>query len=64
MHPDHHIRDGMSPVFTIAIPTFNRAEWLARCVSSALSQTYDSFEVLVSDNGIRRCNARSACRVL
>ncbi len=50
MHPDHHIRDGMSPVFTIAIPTFNRAEWLARCVSSALSQTYDSFEVLVSDN--------------
>lgn len=40
----------MNPRFTIAIPTFNRAEWLARCVRSALAQTHGSFEVLVSDN--------------
>jgi glycosyltransferase involved in cell wall biosynthesis len=38
------------PLFTIGIPTFNRAQWLARSVLSALSQTFSSFEVLVSDN--------------
>jgi len=39
-----------SPLFTIAIPTFNRAKWLRDCVASALSQTFSSFEVVVSDN--------------
>ncbi len=38
------------PHFTIAIPTFNRADWLRSCVASALSQTVESFEVVVSDN--------------
>ena len=38
------------PRFTIAIPTFNRANWLRSCVTSALSQTVESFEVVVSDN--------------
>ena len=49
MQPDHN--NGVKPLFTIAIPTFNRSEWLGRCVASALAQTHDSFEVLVSDNG-------------
>jgi glycosyltransferase involved in cell wall biosynthesis len=48
MQPDHN--NGVKPLFTIAIPTFNRAEWLGRCVRSALAQTHSSFEVLVSDN--------------
>ena len=38
------------PFLTIAIPTFNRSSWLKRCVSAALAQTYQNFEVLVSDN--------------
>ena len=38
------------PLITIAIPTFNRAALLRGCVQSALSQTYDNIEVLVSDN--------------
>ncbi len=38
------------PLVTIAIPTFNRASLLKDCVRSALSQTYEHFEVLVSDN--------------
>ena len=38
------------PLVTIAIPTFNRASWLEKCVDAALSQTYHSLEVLVSDN--------------
>jgi glycosyltransferase involved in cell wall biosynthesis len=39
------------PLVTIAIPTFNRASWLKDCVKSALSQTYENIEVVVSDNG-------------
>lgn len=38
------------PLITIAIPTFNRASWLKECVLSVLSQTYQHFEVVVSDN--------------
>ena len=38
------------PLFTIAIPTFNRARLLERCLESALAQTATSFEVLISDN--------------
>ena len=40
----------VTPLFTIAIPTFNRAGWLSRSVGSALAQTFSSFEVIVSDN--------------
>jgi glycosyltransferase involved in cell wall biosynthesis len=38
------------PLVTIAIPTFNRAPWLADCIRSALAQSYQQFEVVVSDN--------------
>ena len=38
------------PLITIAIPTFNRAALLRECVQSALSQTYENVEVLVSNN--------------
>jgi len=43
-------RSTSKPLVTIAIPTFNRASLLKRCIPSALSQTYQHFEVLVSDN--------------
>ena len=39
-----------NPLVTIAIPTFNRASLLKDCVLAALSQTYQHFEILVSDN--------------
>jgi glycosyltransferase involved in cell wall biosynthesis len=35
---------------TIAIPTLNRAAYLRLAVESALAQTYENFEVIVSDN--------------
>jgi glycosyltransferase involved in cell wall biosynthesis len=38
------------PLVTIAIPTFNRASLLKNCVIAAFSQTYQHFEVVVSDN--------------
>lgn len=38
------------PFVTIAIPTFNRGSWLRGCIGAALSQTYQNFEILISDN--------------
>lgn len=49
-----------SPMVTIAIPTFNRAPYLRRCIKSALAQAYENFEVLVSNNA----STDSTCDVL
>ena len=45
-----HSRTAHEPLVTLAIPTFNRASWLNECVRSALAQSYQNFEVVVSDN--------------
>ena len=39
-----------SPLITIGIPTYNRAALARNCVASALAQSYQNIEVLVSDN--------------
>jgi glycosyltransferase involved in cell wall biosynthesis len=47
----HSVSDSASgPLVTVAIPTFNRASWLKDCILAALSQTYQHFEILVSNN--------------
>lgn len=40
-----------SPLFSIIIPTFNRADKISRCLNSLVAQTYKNFEVLVCDDG-------------
>ena len=40
----------MPPLFTIGIPTYNRSALLRAALASATSQTWDSLEILVSDN--------------
>jgi glycosyltransferase involved in cell wall biosynthesis len=39
------------PQLTIVIPTVNRAALVGRAIESALAQTYDSIEIIVSNNG-------------
>src|SRR5947209_2458660 len=41
----------MTPRVTIIIPTVNRAHLLVRAIESALAQTCEELEVIVSDNG-------------
>jgi len=50
-NPSSHLRQPMAPRLTIAIPTVNRAEFLGRAIESALAQTSQDIEILVSDNG-------------
>ena len=38
------------PRVTIAIPTFNRASWVKGGVLAGLAQTYQDYEIVVSDN--------------
>lgn len=39
------------PYFTICIPAYNRAYKIKRCLDSLISQTYQSFEVVLVDDG-------------
>ncbi len=41
----------MSPLVSIAIPTFDRPTYLEEAVASALAQTHPNIEVLIGDNG-------------
>lgn len=40
----------MKPTFSIAIPAYNRPEYLVQAIRSALAQTTEDFEVIVSDD--------------
>ncbi len=42
------------PFVTIAIPTYNREEFLLEALDSALNQCYKNFEVLVIDDGSQK----------
>ena len=39
-----------SPLVSVGIPTFNRANLLVKCLNSVLQQSYENIEVIVSDN--------------
>ena len=41
---------GRSPLVTVAIPTYRRPDLLRRAIESAIAQTYDTTEILVSDS--------------
>lgn len=40
----------LNPKLNIIIPTINRADTLYWTLKTVLEQTYDNFEVIVSDN--------------
>lgn len=44
MNPD-------SPFFSIIIPTYNRAAFISKTISSVLNQTYLHFEIIIVDDG-------------
>lgn len=43
-------RPRQSPLVSILIPTYNRAEYLEAAIESALAQTYSNFELIIHDD--------------
>ncbi len=43
--------DNHAPLFSVVIPTWNRADLVGRALQSVLSQTLEDFEVLIVDDG-------------
>ena len=43
--------DSERPLVSIAIPTYDRLQYLKEAVASALSQTYERVEVIIGDDG-------------
>ncbi len=41
----------INPLFSIIIPTYNRANFIAKTIESFLQQTYSNFEIIVIDDG-------------
>jgi len=39
------------PVISVAMPVFNGAQFLGEAIASILEQTYDDFELIISDDG-------------
>lgn len=42
--------DPMSPRVTVGLPVYNGDDYLAEAIESILAQTYDDFELVISDN--------------
>lgn len=41
----------LMPIFSIIVPTYNRADRIARTINSVLCQTFPDFELLIIDDG-------------
>ncbi len=40
-----------APFFSIVLPTYNRAAFIAKAISSVLDQSFDDFELIIIDDG-------------
>ena len=40
-----------NPIFSVIVPTYNRAKEISRCLDSLVAQNFQDFEVLICDDG-------------
>lgn len=51
------------PLISVLIPVYQAEEYLARCVDSALAQTYPNVEVVLVDDGSTDNSPKAAARL-
>lgn len=56
-------REPEAPVFSVVMPTFNRAEELPRAIGSVLCQEFQAFELIVIDDGSTDSTADCLSRI-
>ena len=44
------MRDLLSPLVSIVIPTYNRADLISKAIQSVIDQSYKNWELIVVDN--------------
>ena len=52
----------MSPIFTVVMPAYNAAAYLAQTIESVLNQTFSNFELIIVDDGSTDNTAEIAAR--
>src|SRR5277367_386882 len=52
-----------APLVSICTPTYNRPEFLRRTIESCLAQTYQHFEIIVTDNSTDDASARMVAKI-
>lgn len=45
------VNNDIKPEISVILPTYNRAQYLSDCIDSVINQTFDSWELLVVDDG-------------
>jgi glycosyltransferase involved in cell wall biosynthesis len=48
-----NLAEGQRPLVSVVMPTFNSAQTVLRALRSALSQTYQNFEIIIADDASR-----------
>ncbi|MHC5718428.1 MAG: glycosyltransferase family 2 protein, partial [Nostoc sp.] len=43
-------QEPQQPLVSVIIPTYNRPEYLKQAIASAIKQTYQNIEIIISDN--------------
>jgi glycosyltransferase involved in cell wall biosynthesis len=61
---DYSTMPRSNPRVSILIPTFNQEKFIGSCIASALDQTYDNLEVIVSDDASHDSTEQIARRFL
>src|SRR5215472_4942209 len=61
-HMEVRMNRDEQPLVSIVTPLYNGGEYLAECIESVLSQTYDNYEYIIVNNCSTDCSLETALK--